>query len=113
MTRFGHKLNYVINTFVKRTPELQLNKTNTSHTEALFLDLYLSVSNRFVSSKMYDKRDDFDTDIVHFPFLDGDVPRSTSYGVYNSQLIRFARVSSHVADFMPVMPNFSNRLSVS
>ena len=34
-----------------------------------------------------------------FPFLDGDVPRSTAYGVYISQLIRFARVSSHVADF--------------
>ena len=40
-----------------------------------------------------------DFDIVNFPFLDGDVPRSTSYGVYFSQLIRFARVSSHVADF--------------
>ena len=37
--------------------------------------------------------------IVNFPFLDGDVPRSTSYGVYISQRIRFARVSSHVADF--------------
>ena len=37
--------------------------------------------------------------IVNFPFLHGDVPRSTSYGVYISQLIRFARVSSHVADF--------------
>ena len=51
------------------------------------------------SSKIYDKRDDFDFDIVNFPFLDGDVPRSTSYGVYISQLIRFARVSSHVVDF--------------
>ena len=40
-----------------------------------------------------------DFDIVNFPFLDGDVPRSDSYGVYFSQLIRFARVSSHVADF--------------
>ena len=46
---------------------------------------------------IYDKRDDFD--IVNFPFLDCDVPRSTSYGVYISQLIRFARASSHVADF--------------
>ena len=36
---------------------------------------------------------------LNFPFLDGDVPRSTSYGVYISQLIRFARVSSHVTDF--------------
>ena len=63
------------------------------------MDLHLSTSNGFVSSKIYDKRDDFDFDIVNFPFWDGDVPRSTSYGVYISQLIRFARVSSHVADF--------------
>ena len=82
-------------------PELQLNKANTSDTEAPFLDLHLSISNGFVSSKIYDKRDDFDFDfdIVNFPFLDGDVLRSTSYGVYISQLIRFARVSSHAADF--------------
>ena len=79
-------------------PELQLNKANTSDTEAPFLDLHLSISNGFVSSKIY-KRDDFDFNIVKFPFLDGDVPRSTSYGVYISQLIRFARVSSHVIDF--------------
>ena len=60
-------------------PELQLNKANTSDTEAPFLDLHLSISNGFVSAKIYDKRDDFDFDIVNFPFLDGDVPRSTSY----------------------------------
>ena len=36
---------------------------------------------------------------MNFPFLDGDFPRSASYGVYISQLIRFARVSSHVDDF--------------
>ena len=59
----------------------------------------LSISNGFVSSKIYDKRDDFDFDIANFPCLDGDVPRSTSYVVYISQLIRVARVSSHVADF--------------
>ena len=80
-------------------PELQLNKANTSDTEAPCLDLHLSISNGFVSSKIYDKRDDFDFDIVNFPFLDGDVPRSTSYGVYISHLIRFARVSSHLVDF--------------
>ena len=79
--------------------ELQLNKTNTSDTEAPFLDLRLSISNGFVSSKVYDKRDDFDFDIVNFPFLDGDVPLRPSYGVYISQLIRFARVCSHVDDF--------------
>ena len=81
--------------------------------------MHLSISNGFVSSKIYDKHDDFDFDIVnfegrkwdlivsvpdhclsfYFPFLDGEVPRSTSYGVYISQLIWFAKVSSHVADF--------------
>ena len=80
-------------------PELQLNKANTSDTEAPFLDLRLSISNGFVSSKIYDKRDDFGFDIVNFPFLDGDVPRRPSYGVYISQLIKFARVCSHVEDF--------------
>ena len=62
-------------------PELQLNKANTFDTEAPFFDLHLSISNRFVSSEIYHKRVDFDFDIVNFPFLDGDVPRSTSYGV--------------------------------
>ena len=38
-------------------------------------------------------------EIVNFPFLDGDVPRSPSYGVYISQLISFARVCSNVDDF--------------
>ena len=64
--------------------ELQLNKANTSDTAAPFLDLHLSISNGFVSSKIYDKRDDFDFDIVNFPILDGDVPRRPSYGVYMS-----------------------------
>ena len=53
----------------------------------------------FFSSKIYDKRDDFDFDIVNFPFLDIDVPRRPSYGVYISKHIRFARVCCHVVDF--------------
>ena len=52
-----------------------MNKANTSDTDAPFLDLHLSISNGFVSSKIYGKRDDFDFDIVYFLFLDGDVPR--------------------------------------
>ena len=61
--------------------ELQLNKANTSDTEAAFLDLHLSISNDIISSKIYHKRDDFDFEIVNFTFLDGDVPRSSSHGV--------------------------------
>ena len=79
--------------------ELQLNKANSSDTEAPFLDLNVSITNGIVSSKIYDKRDDFNFEIVNFPFLDGDVPRSPSYGVYIYQLIRFSRVCSYVDDF--------------
>ena len=76
--------------------ELQLNKANMSETEASFLDLHVYILDGFVKN---------------FPFLDGDVPRSTSYGVYISQLIRFARVSSHVDDFNTRFrqQNFSNK----
>ena len=41
------------------TPELQLNEANTTDTETPFMDLHLSIANGFVSSKLYDKRDDF------------------------------------------------------
>ena len=78
--------------------ELQLNRANSSDTEAPFLDLNLCISN------IYDKRDDFDLDIVNFPFLDGDVPQRTSYGVYISQFIRFARASSNLSN-----SNYSNK----
>ena len=81
-------------------PELQFNIANTSDTFAPFLYLHLSITEGFVSSKIYDKLDDFVFDIVNFPFLDGDVPRRTYYGVYISQLIMFARLCSHVDDFM-------------
>ena len=59
----------------------------------------MSITNGIVSSQIYDKPDDFNFEIVNFLFFDGDVPRSPSYGVYISQLIRFARVCSNVEDF--------------
>ena len=58
----------------------------------------MTISNDIVFSKIYDKRDEFDFEKVNIPLLGGDVPRSTSYGFYISQLIRFARASSHVAE---------------
>ena len=79
--------------------QLKLTKANLSDTETSFLDLHLSIDNGTVTSKIYDKRDDFSFDIVNYPHLDGDVPRRTSYGVYVSQLVRFARACNNVSDF--------------
>ena len=62
------------------------NALKCFNTEAAFLDLHLSISNDILSTKIYDKRDNFDFEIVNFPFLDGDVPRSISYGVLATHL---------------------------
>ena len=60
---------YFDNMVSQITPsERQLNEANTSDNEAAFLDLHLSISNDIVSTKIYDKRDDFDFEIVNFPF---------------------------------------------
>ena len=72
--------------------ELQLDKTYFSDTEAPFLNFDLSITNGLVSTNIYDKWGDFNFEIVNFPFLDRDFPRSFSYAVYISQLIRFVRV---------------------
>ena len=85
---------------VNRTypPELQLNKASTSDTDAPFwIDIYLFLTVLFPPKFMINAMTDFDK--VIFPILDGDVPRRPSYGVYISQLIRFARVCSHVDYF--------------
>ena len=96
--------------------ELQLNRASSSDTEAPFLDLNLCISNGTVSTKIYDKRDNFDFDIVNFPFLDGEVPRRSSYGVYISQLFRppellqiFMTLTTVIK---PLLPNFLGRAIV-
>ena len=80
-------------------PALRRDEADTSGAGPPFLCLHLSVSNGFVSSGVYDRRDDFGFDIVDFPFLDGDVPRRPSCGVCLSQLVRFARVCCRVGGF--------------
>ena len=98
--------------------ELPLDRANSSDTEAPFLDLNLCISNGTVSTKIYDKRDDFDFHIVNFPFLDGDVPRRTSYGVYISQLIRLDSpellqiLMTLTTVIKPLLPNFLGRAIV-
>ena len=85
--------------------ELQLNKANTSDKETSFIDLKIKVH-----TSVYDKCDDFGFPIVNFPWLSGDVPRLPSYGVYISQLVRFARCCTSVSDFnsknFQLLPNY-------
>ena len=80
--------------------QLTVEKANTSDDLANYLDLtFIIESNNRLYTKLYDKRDDFDFHIVNFPFLSSNIPSRPSYGVYISQLIRYARCCSYYDDF--------------
>ena len=77
-------------------PELEVKETTDTASSASFLDLYLEFDDSGqISTKMYDKRDDFNFKIINFPNMCSNVPASPAYGVYISQLIHYARVSSN------------------
>ena len=65
-----------------------------------YLDCYLYTDNGKLTTRLYDERDDFNFSIVTFPFLSSNIPSAPAYGVYVSQLIRYARACSNYQDFM-------------
>ena len=96
--------------------ELKLNKTNSSDTEEPFSDLNLCISNGTVSTKLYDKRDDFDFDIVNFLFLDGDVPGVPHMGYTYLNLLDSPELLQVLvtltAVIKPLLPDFLGRAIV-
>ena len=80
--------------------ELEIKDTTDSSNSASYLDLRLDIDGTNLCTKIYDKCDDFDFAIVNFPFLDSNIPASPAYGVYVSQLIRYARACSTYVDFL-------------
>ena len=95
-------------------PELQLIKANDSDTEATFLDLHLSISNGFGSSKIYDKRDVFDFDIINFHFLDGEFPilLPTAFTFLTFRVVLGWAYRGLTGGFL-LLQNFSVAISVS
>ena len=81
-------------------PELEIKDTTDSSTSASYLDLFLQRNQHGqLTTKLYDKRDDFNFPIVNFPYMDSNIPASPTYGIYMSQLIRYSRACSHYHDF--------------
>ena len=74
--------------------ELEIKDTTESTTSASYLDLLLSIwRDGQLHTSIYDKRDDFNFHITNFPFLSSNIPSSPAYGVFISQLIRYARLA--------------------
>ena len=81
--------------------ELEIKDTTDAEHLASYLDLLLKYDNfHRLQVKLYDKRDDLNFDIVNFPFLCSNIPQSPAYGVFVSQLFRYARASSMYEDFI-------------
>ena len=79
--------------------ELELKETTESQNSASYLDVMFNVQDNQLFYKLYDKRYDFSFDIVNFPYMDSNIPSSPAYGVYMSQLIRYARACCFYDDF--------------
>jgi hypothetical protein len=93
-------------------PELEAKETTDTASSASYLmDLYLEFDDiGQLSTKIYDKRDDFNFKIINFSNMCSNIPASPAYGVYISQLIRYAKASSNYSDFLKRHLYLRNRL---
>ena len=92
-------------------PELEIKDTTESNTSASYLDLLLSIDrDGQLYTSLYDKRDDFNFHITNFPFMSSNIPSSPAYGVFISQLIRYARACSSYECFILRAMRLSNKL---
>ena len=91
-------------------PELDVKETTYTASSASFLNLYLEFDSGQLSTKIYDKRDDFNFKIINFPNMWSNIPGSPAYGVYILQLIRYVRANSNYSDFLKRHLHLRNRL---
>ena len=81
--------------------ELTISETTESTSVASYLDLlFIRDNSNNITTKLYDKRDTFGFHIVNFPFMSSNIPSAPAYGVYASQLIRYACCCSNYSDFL-------------
>ena len=92
--------------------ELILTKENLSNCRASFLDLDIKLNHhKKFDIELYDKRNDYNFNIVNFPFLDGNIPLRQSYGVFLSQIIRYLRICTQIETFSRETKKLINELS--
>ena len=91
-------------------PEMVLESTNTSKCVCTFLDLRISVFRGTFKFRSYDKRNDFKFQINNYPNLKGNIPYSTAYGVYASQLVRFCDINQELNPFISDVKVMTNKL---
>ena len=85
----------------KYSKELEVKEAIEIVSSASFLDIYLTCDTyNHLFTRLYDKRDDFNVAIINFPHLHSSILTAPAYGVYISQLIRYARACSFYSELL-------------
>jgi hypothetical protein len=96
--------------------ELEIKDTTESSTSTSYLDVLLNIdADRKLTTELYYKRDDFSFTIVNLPYTDcmcSNIPLSPAYGVYISQLIRYARAYSTYDQFFSQSRLLTDKLMI-
>ena len=90
--------------------EMIVSNTNISNSKCSYLDLLISVYQGKFKVNLYDKRDGYKFKIFSYPYLDGNIPESRSYGIFISQLVRFCKVNSTFIGFRTDVNNLIVKL---
>ena len=90
--------------------EMVLNRENINDEKGTFLDLSEEIIDNKIKIKLYDKREDYNFEIVNYPHLDSNIPEKIAYGVFTSQLIRYARIFTHKEDLIARVKLIIDRL---
>ena len=109
--KFNFNRRYIDDLFVANFPEfknhiyriypreLEIKLESSDPSNLAYLDLRIKSTESNVTFSVYDKRDDFNFEIVNYPFSDSCIPKKSALGVYVSQLLRYARICSFFQDF--------------
>ena len=109
--KFNFNRRYIDDLFVANFPEfknhiykiypreLEIKLESSNPRNLSYLDLRILSNNNNLTFSVYDKRDDFNFEIVNYPFSDSCIPKRSALGVYVSQLLRYARICSYFQDF--------------
>ena len=100
-----------MNTFLQIYPqELKLNKENDSDQHATFLDMDITIEGRKLKTKLYDKRNSYNFDIVRFPYKNSNLPSKMFYATIGAEVLRICRATSEYTDFISTTSPFLARM---
>ena len=90
--------------------EMKLNQENESNHKATFLDMEEEIKDKTIVVNTFDKRDAFKFENVNYPDMTGNIPRRPTYGIYPSQIIRYARICSRKEDLILQVKDLTRKL---